>query len=461
MTETEEDNSPKDESNDGDDLNLDAALDALDLDTNFLESGEFQNDDEAAAGETQEAKKEEGEPRTTTPPPPTLPESASHESHTMGTHHWKNRPEIYSRHFKPDPSERAQLEKVAALMGVKSGLKGAPGSKSLVGNLLGGSDNMDTSESDVSHDPQSQWNRLVSGKGTQQTQNLPVSIILYQGTVLYKDYDEATQQPVAHHGCELLLLTRGFLLFQREVKQKSGIGSLFGGGNKTEDILSPLGSSLWTDVRQIQTTNQQSLLLKCGGTNPDDQVSFEIMPTGGDNLVEWRSIIQAAATSAHLNFVTDSRSDSHDERGWQHRLCHTPWFTEAVTGEWEAQEEEGHEMTTSDSAVSGLDALDEYHSYAPLHYATRANHVDIMQRLLEAGANPNIEDGEGKTPMYYGMCRGFIKVLNLAYSCLYVWLRRKFAALVGNTWSTYSHLTLDVFCLFPSYSNYSYCDSTT
>lgn len=49
-----------------------------------------------------------------------------------------------------------------------------------------------------------------------------------------------------------------------------------------------------------------------------------------------------------------------------------------------------------------LNALDTYNSYAPLHYATRANHVRVMRFLLEAGADVNVGDGYGRTPMYYG-----------------------------------------------------------
>ena len=375
---------PKDD-NDNDDLDLDAALDALDLDANFLESGSF--DVAPADG----LDKEEPEVAVLDEPPvaASQPPLDDTPDHTTMKDDWKNRSEIYSRHFKPDPTERAQLEQIATLLGVKSGLPGGSG-KNVLDNLLG-SGSAHSDDYMDSHDPQSQWNRLVVGKSTPQTQNLPISIVLYQGTVMYKDYDETTHQPVAHHGCDCILLTRGFLLCERTTKSAGFFGS------KKQDVLTPLGSSLWTDVRQIQTTHQQTLLLKCGGTDPDDQVTFELLPSS--DLAGWRATLQAAATQAHLHFVAPHH---HDELGWQHRLCHTPWFTEAVTGEWQADEEQGQEWTTSDSAVQGLDGLDEYHAYAPLHYATRANHTTIMQRLLEAGANPNVEDGEGKTPMYYG-----------------------------------------------------------
>ena len=364
-------------------VDLDAALDALDLDMNCFEDSVAFN--EEPKDEEQEPDVPVFEEAVVFPPAHTKPPEE-----VTGIN-WKDRPEIYSRHFKPSPKEREELEEIAKLLEVKSGLPGSGGG-GIIGNILGGSSHGESN--DDPQNPQIQWNNLVSGKATNQTHNLPISIILQQGLVMYKDYDEKNQQPVAHHGCELLLLTRGFLLASRDIKY-----NFFG---KKQDILTPLGSSLWTDVRKIETTDQQSILLKCGSTDTKDQVSLEIMPSS--DLSGWRSAFQAAAIKAHLHFLPDA----HDELGWQHRLCHSPWFTEAVTGEWQVDQEQGQEMTTSSSAEQGLDSLDEYNSYAPLHYATRANHTDIMRGLLEAGASPNVQDGGGKTPMYYGTQSRFV-----------------------------------------------------
>jgi hypothetical protein len=267
------------------------------------------------------------------------------------------------------------------------------GGANLMDNFLGKGDD----ETDL-FNAQSQWNRLVCGKGTKQTENLPISILLDQGPVLYKDYSE-DGTPVTHHGVELILFTRGFLLAKRERKRESVFG-MFG---KKEDFLTPLGSALWTDVHQIQTTDNQSILLRCGSKNPKEQVRFEILPA--QNAAKWKFDLQMAAIRAHQNFVTEP----HEELGWQYRLCNTPWFTEAVTGARQTEQEEGHEITTSDSAARSLDVLDKYNGLAPLHYATRANHMDMMRLLLQAGANPDVEDTEGRTPMYFGACSIFKK----------------------------------------------------
>jgi len=404
------------------DLDLDAALDALDLDMNCLESTSFTANDapDDDAGDAGVQPQEETTTTTTNDATKQADEEPENEVD------WKDRPEIYSRHFRPAPREREALEEIAALLSVKSGLLNSTTRTSGVAggnffdNLLGGAGNDSHAalEEDDNGDqsPQAQWDRLVAGKSTAQTQKLPISILLKHGKgVMYKDvdFDETTGMSgtVTRHGCDLILLTRGFLIAQRETKSGGGLlgglNSLFGGQKKPpeqkEEILQILGSALWTQVCQIQhIPMKSSLVLTCGvaGAPTKDQVRFEIVVPSSD-LEQWLSALQTAATQAHLNFASSTKRDMHEERGWQYRLCHTPWFTEAVTGDVE-DDDFGLEMTTTESAEEGLDQLDTFNGLAPLHYATRANHYDVMRHLLQAGANPNVADKEGKTPMYYG-----------------------------------------------------------
>ncbi|CAB9503362.1 EFh [Seminavis robusta] len=365
-----------------DELDLDQELAALDLDTNFLESTdsleEAQDDDDDAIDPIPIAEAATP-PRATTPPRTASPKPPSSKSN-LGD--WANRPEIYSRHYKPNPQERAELEQIATLLGVKSGLLKSGGKNPLESIFGGGGNGDDATKDEDPHNPQCQWNRLVVGKATQQTQNLPISLLLKQGTVLYKDVDD-DGETTTHHGCQLLLFTRGFLI----AKPETVSAGLF--GRQKSEILTPLGSALWTNVRQIQTTVHQTLKLTCH----DGTTTFEVLPS--QDVATWTKVLQTAAIQAHAQFLSAAQ---HTERGWQYRLCQTHWFTEAVTGVWE---DVGLEFATKDSAEQGLDQLDSYNHYAPLHYATRAGHLDVIQHLLQAGANPNVEDGEGKTPMYY------------------------------------------------------------
>ena len=190
--------------------------------------------------------------------------------------------------------------------------------------------------------------------------------------------------------CEVLLFTRGFLL----ASPSKGGGGFFGiGGSKPG--LTALGSALWTDVHRIHVTASQSLMLTCG----KDNVLFELVPPL-DEMDGWKRDIQHCAIQAHLNLAGNNNSDNLHSLGWQYRLCQTPWFSEAVL---DNQAESGYEMTSADTDYSeGLNQLDEYNGLAPLHYAVRLGHTEAIRNLLEAGANPNVADREGKTPMYYG-----------------------------------------------------------
>ena len=78
-------------------------------------------------------------------------------------------------------------------------------------------------------------------------------------------------------------------------------------------------------------------------------------------------------------------------------MVQTPWYTEAVTGQVQLETNMLDQMDNST-----LNKLDIYNQCAPLHYATRANHVDAMRFLLQAGADPNLQDGMGRSAMQYG-----------------------------------------------------------
>jgi len=53
----------------------------------------------------------------------------------------------------------------------------------------------------------------------------------------------------------------------------------------------------------------------------------------------------------------------------------------------------------------------EYSS--PLMVATYANNIEIVKILLNLGANPNIREGEGETPIEVAREKGFKEIVNL------------------------------------------------
>ena len=66
--------------------------------------------------------------------------------------------------------------------------------------------------------------------------------------------------------------------------------------------------------------------------------------------------------------------------------------------------------------LTTINALDTYNKYAALHYATRNDHVDAMRFLLQAGADANVVDGDGNTPLYYGKCTLFWNRISFSLS---------------------------------------------
>jgi hypothetical protein len=90
---------------------------------------------------------------------------------------------------------------------------------------------------------------------------------------------------------------------------------------------------------------------------------------------------------------TRSRQHRNRERGWQHALVQTSLYSAAITG---------LDDLCSKQWLDAKNELDKYNSLSPLHYAVMVNHMHIMDFLLSHGADPEVQDAEERTPMYYG-----------------------------------------------------------
>ncbi len=49
---------------------------------------------------------------------------------------------------------------------------------------------------------------------------------------------------------------------------------------------------------------------------------------------------------------------------------------------------------------ANLEWRDDDNGYAPLHGAVRSGNVEIVRMLIDAGADVNVQDAEGRTPLY-------------------------------------------------------------
>jgi len=225
------------------------------------------------------------------------------------------------------------------------------------------------------------------------------SIVLKRGLIQFEQYQDFQS--------ELILLTRGFVVARPNYQY----------------IPRFQAGDLWTSVVQVQPTNPLSITLSCTSrattsshltlTQLKQQqqygcYTYEISCETPQEQASWLDALRKVVIQAHDSAATNEKEMGG--LGWQYRVVYVPFFTEAVTGNPIQKEK----ILAGSSGHIDLDVLDSYNSYAPLHYATRANHVRVMQFLLEAGADHQVGDGYGRTPMYYGMYPF------LCISCLFV-----------------------------------------
>mmetsp|Transcript_1318 Transcript_1318/g.1833 ORF Transcript_1318/g.1833 Transcript_1318/m.1833 type:complete len:389 (+) Transcript_1318:316-1482(+) len=131
------------------------------------------------------------------------------------------------------------------------------------------------------------------------------------------------------------------------------------------------------------------------------------------------SVIRAHQTHKQENPINGDDNDGNDDAnqlkiGWQHEIIQTSIHSAAYLGNVEMLRRAIARLTTAmdykiqstaEKEKNGsIDQLDEYgNQLSALHYASMYNHLDCMEELLKAGANPNCLDGNGdeKTPLWY------------------------------------------------------------
>lgn len=241
-----------------------------------------------------------------------------------------------------------------------------------------------------------QWMQLNPTQGLAATQNSPMSIVLKRGLVGWGSHTE----------CELILLTRGFVL-ARQIFHHT---PRFQWGET------------WSNVEHVAAKGMASIEIACSNTK---RLVFNCETAS--NQQAWMNAMRIIVLQAHshqADAVREQRSGSGgrskyndtegtstsptkttDEEGWQYKRIQTLWFTEAVTGQIWLDSNMVDQMDNST-----INKLDSYNQLAPLHYATRLHKVDSMLFLLQAGANPNLKDGSGRSSMDYGMLQIFAEL---------------------------------------------------
>jgi hypothetical protein len=271
------------------------------------------------------------------------------------------RVEIYSRHYKPTESEVATVHELANQLGIK-------------GTTSSGNAN-----------PLYQLLNL-------QLKDSPIgpSIVLKRGIVTIDGQRK-----------ELILMTHGMIVAKLPTKS-TGFGLLLFSSTKSYDHVHFYSEVGWVkDMWQSSIDNHEksnapseqqpqheyrgcfSLKLPSG----ELQLYCDSLDDQKHWLVAWERVL-----------LTDRTSTSSELReswilGWQHELVQTSLFTAAVTGQ----------AFFADYHLTAVNTLDRYNGMAPLHYAALHNQVHIIEHLCaDHGANVELLDAEGRTPMYYG-----------------------------------------------------------
>ncbi|CAJ1946515.1 unnamed protein product [Cylindrotheca closterium] len=223
---------------------------------------------------------------------------------------------------------------------------------------------------------------MIQGMGGQMSQGLEFllhgghSIIVKRGNFLREDDD-----------CDLVLFTDGFLLLYRNVS-----------------ALNPLAKRyecrMWKGVRVCYLEGNSVII------DTQDGATVKLSPKpSSEDPVDWIRALERILIEYTIH--NPSSEKLTDEVGWQYNLVRKPAFSAAVSGDVSIMGE-----------AQDVNALDEYNSYAPLHYALQHEtcNLEIIEKLLNAGADPNLEDNEGRTPMYFAEKNGLDDVKSLLES---------------------------------------------
>ncbi|CAB9512576.1 Leucine Rich Repeat [Seminavis robusta] len=306
------------------------------------------------------------------------------------------RTDIYHRHYMPSRLEIGELQELEDYLGIFSA-KTKHRFSTLWRHLVPPLDyavsrQQRSSRRSLSQASASSMSDLSSVTG----QQLPVSskskssstfysIVLKRGPVQFEEYND--------YHCEWILLTRGFVVARPNYQY----------------IPRFQAGDLWASVVQVEPTNPLSITLSCTSRAASTHLTltqlkqqqqygcytYQLSCRTPQEQASWLEALRKVVVQAH-----DSTGTNEKEMGglgWQYRVVYVPFFTEAVTGDPIQKEK----ILAGSTGHVDLNALDSYNSYAPMHYATRANHVRVMRFLLEAGADVHVGDGYGRTPMYY------------------------------------------------------------
>ena len=251
------------------------------------------------------------------------------------------REEIYSRRYRPSKIETQELGAMASILGLSNG-------SDLVAKFVS----------------------KTMGKSARIEQDIR-DLFFGEHSILL------SVLPVQCNGkrCDLVILTDGFVLKYQTFNAYNPLEKRYETGR------------FWDSVEFCERSGLFSIAIQVDSST---RIELETVEDGESLDTIFKRLERVITHHGMFNAEQDH------SLGWQYRRIRKPAFTAAVTG--------NTQLLASQQAAQGINELDVYNRYAPLHYALLQEQVnaEVIKGLLRAGADPNLVDGDERSPMYYG-----------------------------------------------------------
>jgi hypothetical protein len=371
------------------------------------------------------------------------------------------RDEVYSTKYWPTRTELDEVQRVESLLVHNGTLHNAVAESSQQQNKwwVGRRRHRRSAASAVQVHNGNLWNAMVRPQlQQQQHQAVAPSIILFHCPCRgYRilDNDSALGSGMRDSGalaidtepaaCELVAVTSGLIVAPKEPARHNSMATIL--WSSVECVAARLRENALVvsyrrpmDTETLEhlatpTTTPPSSPRRAKPTIADTPAPPESSSLGNATVTlffEASSLITVAWWDA-LRTIVIQYHEYHltcTDLGWQYRYVFTPYFTMAVTNllsdsldcptthvttnnspttDTNAPFESPVDLSlplalpnvTHDDYAPDINAIDKYNGLTALHYAVKLNHAPAVSTLLEMGANPNVADANGHSPMYW------------------------------------------------------------
>lgn len=271
--------------------------------------------------------------------------------------------EVYSKHYKRTEAETQELVDLAAFLGLNKSFR--------LASLFGKKTSVDA---DSAH--RQRFDAIQDS-----------SILLLRGFALLEE--SGSTQDV-----EIVLLTYGLV-----------VAKVKGQDSKRNLILrSLLYCITWDQVDHMTPSVAKPRAWEVHfKAESDDQSTaplWTFTTASSNQQITWLSAMETVLVRTRMH--SSSRTASQP-LGWQYQLVHRGGFTAAVTGHIDSV------------PIVQVNICDQYNGLAPIHYAVRLGHANVVRHLLQCRADANLPDSEGHTPMYYAVRDDLLEIQELLY----------------------------------------------